>query len=703
MPEPPAPPQDLEHRQTIDKFAQYVAKNGPAFEEMTRQKQMNNPKFSFLFGGKFTDYYQYRLVCEIQALQQSGFMASLPPVIPPPPLSNAMGQPSVPPQIPPLEEQIFVLKKQISDSESNLKLQNEALTAQKQARVDAIWEEEEYKRIRGLTEQAGLADIEPFEKLVDHLATSGSKDSISSCKKWIFDICNTDRLREIILTYLLYRVQCKSSTDQLRLHILYLINDWAHYCQRKKLDNVKQTLSRYVPKLFAYASGSSTIDNNCSEKLDKLVGVWEGYKYFDDKCYSQLRNPTAIMTAERATILAAQQKIGTEIDKEIAQTMNGYQKQHQEFANHCLIQIATLETQQKLEKEMAEQARARQEVEQTVSRVRHSRFQEEEGPPGSSGTFFNNSVAPPKKVQLLYSQRVPPIETPQAHPDDESLIPKCPYYELPAGMMVPVIGIEECTFNPIDISKLRIPAPEPPSEHLLAEVERFYNLHSTQDNPRDSEGWEVKGLMRYYVLKGEHRAKLEEQLKKEGKTFEDAITNKYLPPDDEKKRNENSPRRSRERRRHSRRSSSDSDTSSSSSSSRSSSRSSTDVSDSPRRQRQRSHSATPEERASFSSINEVTSAADNETPATSISFKIPPLPLNREQNKGAILMAKLGWQGGGLGVNEQGIEEPIHPGEVRDRDNQYQGIGHGSDSSDIYEDYRKQLSMRMSNRKGGRS
>lgn len=44
-------------------------------------------------------------------------------------------------------------------------------------------------------------------------------------------------------------------------------------------------LSRYVPKLYAYASTSLTIDTNCSNKLDKLVGVWEGYKYFDDNCY----------------------------------------------------------------------------------------------------------------------------------------------------------------------------------------------------------------------------------------------------------------------------------------------------------------------------------------------------------------------------------------------------------------------------------
>lgn len=49
-------------------------------------------------------------------------------------------------------------------------------------------------------------------------------------------------------------------------------------------------LSRYVPKLYAYASTSLTIDKNCSNKLDKLVGVWEAYKYFDDNCYKVIFN-----------------------------------------------------------------------------------------------------------------------------------------------------------------------------------------------------------------------------------------------------------------------------------------------------------------------------------------------------------------------------------------------------------------------------
>ena len=40
-------------------------------------------------------------------------------------------------------------------------------------------------------------------------------------------------------------------------------------------------LSRYVPKLFAHATASA----NIADKLDKLIGVWEGSKYFDENCY----------------------------------------------------------------------------------------------------------------------------------------------------------------------------------------------------------------------------------------------------------------------------------------------------------------------------------------------------------------------------------------------------------------------------------
>ncbi|KAH3773575.1 hypothetical protein DPMN_174937, partial [Dreissena polymorpha] len=53
-----------ELKNIIDKLANFVARNGPEFENMTKQKQQDNPKFSFLFGGEHYAYYQYKVHAE---------------------------------------------------------------------------------------------------------------------------------------------------------------------------------------------------------------------------------------------------------------------------------------------------------------------------------------------------------------------------------------------------------------------------------------------------------------------------------------------------------------------------------------------------------------------------------------------------------------------------------------------------------------
>lgn len=52
---------DPEQRNIIEKLANFVARNGAEFENVTKSKQQDNPKFNFLFGGEFYAYYQYRL------------------------------------------------------------------------------------------------------------------------------------------------------------------------------------------------------------------------------------------------------------------------------------------------------------------------------------------------------------------------------------------------------------------------------------------------------------------------------------------------------------------------------------------------------------------------------------------------------------------------------------------------------------------
>jgi len=48
-------------RGVIDKLAGFVARRGDHFEQMTREKQQNNPRFAFLFGGPDHAYYRWVL------------------------------------------------------------------------------------------------------------------------------------------------------------------------------------------------------------------------------------------------------------------------------------------------------------------------------------------------------------------------------------------------------------------------------------------------------------------------------------------------------------------------------------------------------------------------------------------------------------------------------------------------------------------
>ena len=68
----PRPPDDMEIRNIIDKLASFVARNGPEFEAMTKKKQENNPKFSFLYGGDNYHYYTYKVTIEQQLLRSKG-------------------------------------------------------------------------------------------------------------------------------------------------------------------------------------------------------------------------------------------------------------------------------------------------------------------------------------------------------------------------------------------------------------------------------------------------------------------------------------------------------------------------------------------------------------------------------------------------------------------------------------------------------
>ncbi|KAK6010580.1 surp module, partial [Ostertagia ostertagi] len=249
-------------RNAIERLAVFVAKNGPDFEKMTMEKQEGNPKFAFLYGGPYNEYYRFCVEREVQKR-------------PPQPESEFMRR---------MNSQKEQLRQQITDSERNLKAHLDSIPAMKEAQVAQAVVMSESQKMSQILANVNF-DVAPLGAILDQLnGGKCSKDLVSTSRKWIFEHCQTDQLREVVLTYLLSRVKDSHANDNFRLNILYVINDWAYQCQRKRLDSQTQMLSRYVPQMYAFTVELSQ-DGMMQQKLDKLIGVWEGHKYFNDQCF----------------------------------------------------------------------------------------------------------------------------------------------------------------------------------------------------------------------------------------------------------------------------------------------------------------------------------------------------------------------------------------------------------------------------------
>lgn len=112
-------------------------------------------------------------------------------------------------------------------------------------------------------------------------------------------------------------------------------------------------------------------------------------------------------------------------------------------------------------------------------------------PPGFSSPALipSTPTIPPNVVGATPGAQVLPIveDAIEVQPPIqvvEEIKPNVPYYELPAGLMVPLIRLEDYNYRPLDPEEIRLPPPTAPSERLLQAVEAFYSLPS-HDRPRD--------------------------------------------------------------------------------------------------------------------------------------------------------------------------------------------------------------------------
>lgn len=665
---PPAP-QDTELRNIIDKLAQFVARNGPEFEQMTKNKQKGNAKFQFLYGGEYYNYYQYKVQAEQVVLKQQGAWTQPPNTNPPPPPPlTTIITPSI--DIIQLRTQIESLQEQIKQSEQNLQAQHAVLMQQQQAQVDVVLSECE---IKGNQQDADELQITLTELngLLAPIIDNCTKDSIQTGKSWILQHATDKEKALCIARSLLLKVIQGTPTFTHRLHIIYLVNDVLHHCARKNAADLKDALESVVVPMFCSASSSATDEQRT--KLDKLLQLWESKaNYLDPLTVEAMRNPAESLQQFKAEQL---KKFSGEIallSQNTQNTFEGYRAQHQAFVLHASQQIQELE--------------ARITAEETLP------------PP------INPSVPPPQFTQPPpgffapppifpdFSRPPPGFIPPPAEILQEELMPTVPYYELPAGLMVPLIKLDDTKFKPLDAKMIRLPPPAPPSDRLLAAVDAFYALPS-HDRPRDAEGWEKLGLYEYYKAKNLAKKEKEEQiangLREESRSPSPVqIIHEKSPSPPRRRYTSKSPSPAVKRSR-----------------SHSRSRSRTPPRK-PHRDRERDRERSRDkdrsrdrdrdrERRSRRKRTRSCSRSKSRSPSPTLfrpSNTMAPINLNAAEsldssNKGHQMMKRMGWGGSGLGVNEQGIDAPISGGDVRDRQDQFKGVG--CNLNDPYENFRK--------------
>lgn len=389
---------------------------------------------------------------------------------------------------------------------------------------------------------------------------------------------------------------------------------------------------------------------------------------------------------------------------------NSYQQQHQAFVKHATNQIAIFETErQKLDQqqnlkpqppqllqELAQnsqqmipsllnsvsmimsQQQQQQQNRNDVNMLQmfsNQGYQNQQNFPiqqqaqQQQQDQFQNFNLPPPLFSIPDLSRPPPgfqnssaeSSPPQAEPIEEP--EPQPFFTLPAGLMVPLIGLEDCSYRALDTDRIKLPPPTAPTEKLLAAVEAFYSAPS-HERPRDTEGWEKLGLYEYFKIKNAVRKQKEEAIAKgerdKSRSSSPIPESLSRPSKKQKKRVYRSkspePRTSRSKSR-----------------SASPELRPTITPTATRNRRKRSRTPSPSPYRNFNRDTRMDRRKRSVTPPSFMgaAAKVATDFID-EGNKGHQMLKKLGWTSGGLGAGKtQGIVEPISGGELRDRNDLY--------------------------------
>ncbi|XP_033477775.1 calcium homeostasis endoplasmic reticulum protein isoform X3 [Epinephelus lanceolatus] len=329
----PNPPEDQELRNVIDKLAQFVARNGPEFEKMTMEKQKDNPKFSFLFGGEYFSYYKCKLAMEQQQHPSTNdgeeykseemYNPGAKEVvdIPPPPMP-IMAAPQIPPPASASTDEL------IQQSQWNLQQQEQHLHTLRQEQVTAAIALAMEQQTQKLLLETQL-DITEFDSLLQPIIDTCTKDAISAGKNWMFNNAKTPQHCELMTSHLRNRITLDGAHFELRLHLIYLTNDVLHHCQRKQQKDLLAALQKVVVPI--YCTSFLAVEEEKQQKITRLLQLWEKNGYFDEETIQQLQNPALGLGQYQASLITEYAAVVQPIQLAFQQQIQALKTQHEEF------------------------------------------------------------------------------------------------------------------------------------------------------------------------------------------------------------------------------------------------------------------------------------------------------------------------------------------------------------------------------------
>lgn len=357
---------------------------------------------------------------------------------------------------------------------------------QQKHQTDDIIKHHQDKEMMHRAHEAGV-DLTELDSLLLPIMESCTKESISQGKAWILHhVLQPQSSSDVIAQYLLIKTVRSSKptlmfllrltfqtsryfflADQFvhKLHLIYLVNDVLHHCVRKGVETLLRTLEQVVAQMFCSASLAATDDEQHS-KLHKLSSLWQTKNtYFERGLLDKLQSPQLVWNEYQNSLLAKFASAIATVSSNIQNTYENYRSQHQAFVNHANHQIQQLDSQ-------------KQQIEDQIT--------------AATATMQQSPMAPsfPPHSNVPDYSRPPPLPIPSSVPSSfpaEGIEPKAPYFDLPAGLLVPLVKLDDYDYKYIDPKDIRLPPPLPPTERLIAGVDLFYAPPS-HDRLRNADG-----------------------------------------------------------------------------------------------------------------------------------------------------------------------------------------------------------------------